>query len=156
MSGLVRARGLKPWKRTGFDPLNVRARKSPWIETHPRHLRQWRRRVRARKSPWIETDTLILVIIDTKSGLVRARGLKRESIFATSAMNCVRARKSPWIETNTCKDFIRTIPSGLVRARGLKHTLILQSSSCPVRGRRSPWIETKKLFISSRILCQGS
>ena len=68
------------------------------------------------------------------SGLVRARGLKRSA---------------------QCNSIDLTM-SGLVRARGLKHLTVNTTFEQTVRARKSPWIETKKLFISSRILCQGS
>ena len=54
-SGLVRARGLKRIIVSMLVKKNVRARKSPWIETSYRR----------------DIDT------SSESGLVRARGLKR-------------------------------------------------------------------------------
>ena len=55
VSGLVRARGLKPVMLKFTDFLTVRARKSPWIETYDSIYYGEMTNVRARKSPWIET-----------------------------------------------------------------------------------------------------
>ena len=55
LSGLVRARGLKPSAPARFRRSRVRARKSPWIETRERAYGAVFFMVRARKSPWIET-----------------------------------------------------------------------------------------------------
>ena len=54
--------------------------------------------VRARKSPWIETSIPDEYGRWTESGLVRARGLKPQTV-TTDPVTAVRARKSPWIET---------------------------------------------------------
>ena len=58
MSGLVRARGLKPGFQINEKLRYVRARKSPWIETLNMLHQQKIDVVRARKSPWIETTVV--------------------------------------------------------------------------------------------------
>ena len=55
LSGLVRARGLKLKIAGHITEVEVRARKSPWIETYRHNNRYNAENVRARKSPWIET-----------------------------------------------------------------------------------------------------
>ena len=75
-SGLVRARGLKRIIVSMLVKKNVRARKSPWIETlSSLRYPSWNT-VRARKSPWIETAMISICDHRMLSGLVRARGLK--------------------------------------------------------------------------------
>ena len=83
--------------------------------------------VRARKSPWIETISPVLYCQLVPSGLVRARGLKR-NVMKTQVDLHVRARKSPWIETSVPLNRTHPGSSGLVRARGLKQL----SSTWPV------------------------
>ena len=80
----------------------VRARKSPWIETHELLHVGMDPTVRARKSPWIET------------------GFGHREISRTT----VRARKSPWIETEPYEYSRDVDKSGLVRARGLKQNIL--------------------------------
>ena len=76
--------------------------------------------VRARKSPWIETHVRTPTDASGESGLVRARGLKHTAYHKVTS-GAVRARKSPWIETLGSNTDGKHPQSGLVRARGLKH-----------------------------------
>ena len=76
--------------------------------------------VRARKSPWIETAAALKMCCRFTSGLVRARGLKRNKryqgpIIITSGL--VRARG---LKRHRFEDVADRLSSGLVRARGLK------------------------------------
>ena len=81
-----------------YEEIEVRARKSPWIETGMETSVGNAFVVRARKSPWIETDEHSPSKVAFQSGLVRARGLKPVFFWKIMPVS-VRARKSPWIET---------------------------------------------------------
>ena len=89
--------------------------------------------VRARKSPWIETMDRVPNIESPVSGLVRARGLKRKTGLYMCPVD-VRARKSPWIETMRKPDHRGRVKSGLVRARGLKQIVIAATNRADSQG----------------------
>ena len=90
--------------------------------------------VRARKSPWIETTSFRISLLLSRSGLVRARGLKLVSGVAKSV----------------------GAMSGLVRARGLKQIIATWRTLAYVRARKSPWIETYTIIGTVSRNGQGS